>query len=320
MPTALFSEIERPILLLHGPEGSGKSTCFGFIRSMIDPSILESLDMKRNIDELAIQANEHYCFFIDNVSYLNQEISNTFCRFVTGEAYAKRKLYTNDTTFMMSFKRLLGLNGVTQFATAPDLLDRSIIVNLRRLADDERATYSELREKFSEIKPQLFGALLSLISEMMRITPGHRHNKLPRLADYFKYGYTAASQLRFPPNQFEEVYETNVDLQKEEALEASPVALILRSFINRHGNWTGRSADLYRALLPTATQLGLDKYLHPSTTWLIRKVNESESALYRVGFSIELHKINGERCITIRNITQDSTDIISQETNERVAI
>ena len=183
LPTAIFSEIERPILLLHGPEGSGKSTCFGFIRSMIDPSILESLDMKRNTDELAIQANEHYCFFIDNVSYLNQEMSNTLCRFVTGEAYVKRKLYTNDTTFMMSFKRLLGLNGVTQFATAPDLLDRSIIVNLRRLADNERATYSELQHRFTEIKPQLFGALLSLVSEVMNLTPGHHHNNLPRLAD-----------------------------------------------------------------------------------------------------------------------------------------
>ena len=106
-------------------------------------------------------------------------------------------------------------------------------------------------------------------------------------------------------------------MQKEEALEASPVALILRSFINRHGDWSGRSADLYRVLLPTASQLGLEKYLHPSTSWLIRKVNESENSLYRVGYSIELHKINGERCITIRNISQDTTDSISQETSEQ---
>ncbi|MBP9819120.1 hypothetical protein KBC79_00055 [Candidatus Woesebacteria bacterium] len=320
LPTAFFSDIERPILLMHGPEGSGKSTCFGFIRSIIDPSILESLDIKKNTDELAIQANEHYCFFIDNVSYLNQEISNSLCRFVTGEAYAKRKLYTDDTTFMMSFKRLVGLNGVAQFASAPDLLDRSIIINLRRLNDTERASNRELKRNFEREKSQLFGAVLDLVSTVMKTAHDLQFSHLPRLADYFRYGCAVTQGLGISIDQFENIYQANVDLQKEESLEASPIALIIRTFIDSHGNWSGPSAQLYGVLMPTATRLGLERYVPAITVWLIRKIKTVENALFRAGIGIEVAKINGERCITISKIAQDTTDSISLETTPQEVV
>lgn len=317
LPTALFSEIERPILLLHGPEGSGKSTCFGFIRSMIDPSIMESLDMKKNTDELAIQANEHYCFFIDNVSYLNQEMSNTICRFTTGEYYAKRKLYTNDSTVMMSFKRLIGLNGITQFASAPDLLDRTIIINLRRLNNSERAGSLELKKRFEELKPLLFGALLDIVSYSLAHVSEINAQRQVRLSDSYKFSCASALKLGFSLSDFENSYKQNVDLQKEESLEASPVASIIRTFVENYGDWSGPSARLYGALLPVASQLRLEKSLPHFTPWLIRRIKTIENALYCAGIGIEVAKVDGERSITIKKLQQDSTDSILQETTEQ---
>ena len=56
--------------------------------------------------------------------------SDWLCRMVTGGGYSTRRLYTNTEEEVFSVSRPIILNGITQIADQPDLIDRSIFINM----------------------------------------------------------------------------------------------------------------------------------------------------------------------------------------------
>jgi hypothetical protein len=54
-----------------------------------------------------------------------------------------------------SYKRLLIINGINNSLTEPDALDRSILKEFERIADDQRKEESKVEAEFEELKPTL---------------------------------------------------------------------------------------------------------------------------------------------------------------------
>ena len=113
----LIPEIPKPILMLHGEQGSAKSTLQELIKLLVDPSIIHTLSFPRDINELIQKLHHNYIAYFDNISAIPWWISDERCRAVTGSGFTKRQLYTNDDDIIYNFKRCIGFNGINLGAT-----------------------------------------------------------------------------------------------------------------------------------------------------------------------------------------------------------
>ena len=62
----------------------------------------------------------------------------------TGGGYSTRRLYTNTEEEVFSMIRPIILNGITQVAEQPDLIDRSIFINMPVINPQERRSGREI--------------------------------------------------------------------------------------------------------------------------------------------------------------------------------
>src|SRR5207302_5469046 len=117
-------------LLIEGEQGSGKSVLCSIIKRVIDPHQLEKFRLPTTDRDLMIQAKDHYLLVFDNVSGMRGDISDALCALATGGGFGTRKLYTDDELQVFNFCRPFIINGIADFATRPDLVERAIILQL----------------------------------------------------------------------------------------------------------------------------------------------------------------------------------------------
>jgi hypothetical protein len=136
------------MLAIFGPQGSAKSTLAKILRLIIDPSLIEVASMPNNQKELVQVLSHHSFIFFDNISYMSDEASDTLCKAITGSGFIKRELFENDEDIIYQLKKCIGVNGINLVTTKPDLLDRSILIELERISSSNRKQESELMDEF----------------------------------------------------------------------------------------------------------------------------------------------------------------------------
>ena len=162
--------------------------------------------------------------YYDNVSSLPQWISDVLCRAVTGSGFSKRMLYTDDDDFIYKFKRCVGFNGINIAATKPDLLERALILELKRISDDKRRKLKQLWKQYGMIKPQLLGFIFDIIVKVLNRLKEVHLTELPRMADWAEFGEVISRCLGHPEGAFLRAYSKNLAAQNEHALEASQIS------------------------------------------------------------------------------------------------
>lgn len=246
--TAFIPDIPRPALVIHGLQGAGKSIAGMLLRLLIDPSEMPLLPISRNSDDFTMQLNRNYALVFDNLRYLKPERSDTICRAITGAAASKRQLYTNDDEIIYRFIRLIILNGISNPVNAPDLLDRSILIELSRIKKEDRMTEQELMAKFEEIRPEVLGAICDALSETLGMMDEYDGviEELPRMADWAQHGYVAAEELGIGGDEFLEAYERNTKLQHFEVVNNDPVASTVKELAEKEKSITGTPSFIYQ--------------------------------------------------------------------------
>ena len=184
MASCFIPEIPRPILNLAGGMGSSKSTTLRKIKKIIDPSKRDLLTMPNGINELSQLLSNNYMACFDNLDSLSPEKSDHLCRASTGGSFSKRKLFSDDEDIIFDIKRPVALNGINIVATRPDLLDRSIILQLERIPKEERKDEATLWHEFDEDLPVIVGSLMDAVACAKKMLPEINLDKLPRMADF----------------------------------------------------------------------------------------------------------------------------------------
>ncbi|MCW4019181.1 MAG: hypothetical protein NWF00_10985 [Candidatus Bathyarchaeota archaeon] len=304
--------IAHPAIVAHGPQGTAKSYLFKVIRRIVDPSSLELLPLSRDSKELIQNLDHHYCAMFDNVSYLTGEASDTLCRAVTGGGNSKRELFTNNEDIIYNFKRCIGLNGINIAAQRGDLLDRSLLVALVKIIT--RKTEAELDAELTQVLPEILGAFLTILSAAIRIKVDMpKPSKYFRLADWTEWSCAIALALGRKQDDFIEAYTGKVQLQNEEALNASPLALALLSYCKKYINtpinlsrpkWQGTATELLKALESHAilngiidTQSKKKSNFPTAPNALSRAINRVTDALAAVGCIVETKEGTPRRVI-----------------------
>jgi hypothetical protein len=182
--------------------------------------------------------DHHACAVLDNLTYVKQWHSDALCRAVTGDGMSKRKLYTDEDDIIMSYKRAIILTGINPPTTAPDLIDRSLLIELERIPKADRRPEEELRRAFAERKPFIFGGLLNTLSATLRRRDESKLERLPRMADFAQHGAAVAEILGFGADAFAAALADNEGKQAQELFE-HPIITALSSFVQNNVEWRG---------------------------------------------------------------------------------
>ena len=289
-----YPDIPKPVLMLHGEQGSAKSTLQELIRRLVDPSSVCTLTFPRDINELVQKLSHNYIAYFDNVSTIPGWISDQLCRAVTGSGFSKRELYTDDDDIIYNFKRCIGFNGINLGATKADLLDRGIIVELERISREKQRRLEEIWTEFDSIKPELLGYIFDILVKVLQVISNGRIASeikgLPRMADFAEIGEIISQCMGYDNNKFLDAYYRNIDLQIEEAIASNPVGTTITKFIENKQEWKGTATELLKELEAIADEVKINtshKSWPKAPNILSRRINEVKTNLREIGIVIE---------------------------------
>jgi hypothetical protein len=182
-------------------------------------------------------------------------MSDALCRLATGGGFSTRQLYTDQDEVLIKLERPLILNGITDFATRPDLVDRSIFLKLPAL--EKTRPEEQFWEEFTAKSPQIFGAILDALCTTLRTYPEVRLPRAPRMADYAMWGTAAESALGLPSGGFMSAYKANIARGVDLAIQGSVIGEELLEFMAERQQWNGTPTELLielNALAGTASK------------------------------------------------------------------
>lgn len=298
---SLIPNIPRPILLCHGPQGSTKTTILRFLRALIDPARPDIVSPPKDANDMVQLASHNFLLLLDNISHLKEWHSDALCRFVTGDGYSKRALWTTDEDFLYSFMRVVGISGINQVATKPDLLDRSLLIEFERVSPEKRMTERALWSRFQEVKPKLLGGLLNVLSEILATVDQVQLKQPIRLADFHQYAVAAAQALGFSQEDLDGALQRNTIKQNQEALTASAVAQSVIKFMEGKTTYSASSTEVYNKIKAVAELSGVVKDYPKSVTWFWRALGPVEHNLKEVGITCFRSSTTAHSTITIIN-------------------
>jgi hypothetical protein len=220
-----------PVLVFAGQQGTAKSTNTAVLRLLIDPNAALLRSEPKEPRDLMIAANNGWLITLNNLSRLPDWLSDALCRLATGGGFSTRELYSDSDEVIFDAQRPAILNGIEELATRGDLLDRSIVLDLPRIAEDERLTEEDFYQRFYQARPRILGALLDGVSGALRHIDSVKLDKLPRMADFAKWAVAAEVDLGWQPGSFMAAYAENREAAHDLALEWSPIAAIIKEHL-----------------------------------------------------------------------------------------
>jgi hypothetical protein len=239
------------VLDLQGEHGSAKSSTARAQRRVIDPNASPDRAAPRHEHDLAIAAQNSLVVSLDNISRLPDWLSDALARLATGAGFAARMLYTDGEEKLFYGARPIIINAIGDVVTKSDLLDRSIVLELPRVADQSRRTEEELWAEFDTAHPRILGALLDAVAGALARRPSTRLERPPRMADFATWVVAAEPALGWPPGGFLRAYAGNRASAHELALEASSVGPPVRVLLSS-GDWQGTPTELLGQLTSIA--------------------------------------------------------------------
>jgi hypothetical protein len=251
-------DIAHPLVYPHGDHGAGKTYLHRVIRRVVDPSHTEVLSFPRDAKEFAQKLAHNYFAPFDNVSRLGDEQADILCRAVTGEGFVKRMLYTDDDDVIYSFRRCVGLNGINVVSQRPDLLDRTLLVELERIPPNQRREEADFWRDFEGSRPSILGGVFDALSHALRLYPDIHLAEMPRLADFARWGEAIARALGYPEGAFLSAYLRNIEGQNRQVLEGSTVATAVLALMDGRDEWHSTMGELLGELQVLAERLRID--------------------------------------------------------------
>lgn len=313
--SAYLPDFPHPLLVLSGPQGAGKSTPMRLLKELIDPSVIKGVPAPKDEAAFAQFANHHAFMFFDNLSGMKPWFSDALARASTGDGFNKRALFTDDDDVVYTIQRPIALNGISQVITKADLLDRSILLGLKRIDPNSRLSEDEFWKTFNQYRPRLLSAMFDVISGALKIIDNVELDWHPRMADFARWGYAISEVIGIGGDNFVEAYKSNIEKQDEEAIEANPVAQALISFMEDPEEWEGTASELLREL---NRHVGMDSGLKDSFNWpkdpqwLTKRLNDVEPNLMSRGITLKRFTSKLQRITQVINENNVKTRLESE--------
>jgi hypothetical protein len=279
---ALMPNMPHPILLLTGEQGTGKSTAAKIIASVVDASTVQLRKPPRDLDSWTTAAVGSHVVAVDNLSTLPDWLSDALCRASTGDGDVRRRLYTDGDLHVISFRRVVILNGIDLGAVRDDLADRLVTVDLRRIEESARARDDDLTQRWQAAAPLILGGLLDLTARVLAILASVHLKRSPRMADF---AHVLAAVDRLAGTEGLARYRALAGALASDAVTSDPVLLALTSTISTP--WEGPAAELLDILTATLHDARPPKGWPTGARVLASLLKRRAPSLRRLGWIVE---------------------------------
>ena len=295
-----------PVLAIHGEQGSGKSTLVRMLRRLIDPNRAGDRSRPKDERDLVIAATNSWLVCFDNLSRLDEELSDGMCRIATGAGFGTRTLYSDDAETLFQVCRPQLVNGIPDLARSGDLIDRCVQLELPPRDPAKTAYEDDLWPEFEAALPEMLGALLDATSCAIRRLEQVQLSRRPRLVDFARWVEAAAPALGWDAETFLAEYLENRDRSSRLAIEADPVAGAIRNAVamSTSKSFAGSATELLTLLNGRASDEEKRSAAWPkNAAKLGDRLRRAAPALRRDGLKVTVTRKGGERLIELAEYT-----------------
>lgn len=241
----LIPDVATPIGLLSGDQGSGKSCAASMLSKLVDPSPAPLRTPPRDVEGWVIAASGSRIVPIDNVSAISEWWSDALCRAVTGDGLLRRRLYSDSSLSVVVVKRPVLLTSIDAGAIRGDLGDRLLLLDCLPIPDEARREEREIWAQFDAAHPSALGALLDLLSGVLRERSRVRLTGRPRMADFATV--LAAMDAVTGSASLDTYMEQRARIAGE-VVAGDAVAEAIVRLLGPRAEWAGTSGELLVAL------------------------------------------------------------------------
>lgn len=309
--SCFIPDFPHPILCIHGPQGSAKTTLCKILKELIDPSQLDVASFPGKEAELIQQLSHNWCMAYDNVSYISGEQSDILCRAVTGASFSKRLLYSIDEDYIYRYKRCLIINGINEITGKPDLMERSLLIETTPLTgtNSRRGEVSIFKE-FEEARPIILSGIFDCLSKTLQRNMPEPESEF-RMYDFVSWGCAISESLGYEASFFKNAYRKILQKQNEDVLNSNLVAVALQSTLSIIKRWEGTASSLLthleKDLLDNQIDFKRDKFWPKTPTQLSRRITELKTDLNKAGIEIRKEKKDRERILVLEQKAKPET-------------
>jgi hypothetical protein len=287
-------DVAFPILWLAGEQGTAKTTALQVCRSLVDPAKAMVRSMARTEDNLMVAALNNWVVTADNLSHVDDDMSDALCRLATKGGLSKRTHYTDGDEFTIDAMRPQLYSGISLGSQRPDWLSRLVYVKLQPIPDGKRMTERRFWAKFNTAWGSILGVLLDGVSMGLRRIDEVENRveagelMIPRLGDFCTWVMAAAPAYGWSEAK---VLTTFMDMQRsieQAAAESDTAVRALREYVEGLADrrFEGHMAQLHAAVELANPELHSDKFWPKSPSALGRKMDRIAPLLRALGFKV----------------------------------
>jgi hypothetical protein len=251
-----------PILALLGEFAGGKTTITRAVKKLIDPSEPMVKALPKDERDLMIQAENAHLLSFDNVSHVDEQMSDSLCRLATGGGLSTRSLYFYREQAIFRGARPLVVNSIADVVSRGDLMSRAIRVEVPSLTEEkpERIFWAE----FDSAHAAVLGVLCNAAVAALQEAPENDWTPDVRMVDFALFVERGEIVLGLEPEAFVQAYESNQSTANDAVIEQSAVAAALITFTSHQlDEWKGTSPIFWTRSAPRPPSRPADRVNGP---------------------------------------------------------
>jgi hypothetical protein len=178
----------RPILVLAGPVGSGKSCAMSLLKTVVDPAtVREPFAVSRNISDRDWRtiASTAAVLPLDDADEFTRDQFKRFARAVTGAVDLRRALWTDHDAHAVQLKVAIMLTTIGLRWMPADFASRALRLDLVPFGRGSRLSERALWSTFRRQWPRILGGLLDHVVEASAVLPSESLDL--RMADFARW-------------------------------------------------------------------------------------------------------------------------------------
>src|SRR5699024_2721723 len=129
-------------------------------------------------------------------------------------------------------------------AQRPDLLDRSIVINLPSISEENRKDEKTFWKEFEKNHSNILGGLCDVVVGGLNDLPDTKLKKHPRMADFAIWITACERSLKWSNGEFMNIYEQNRGKAIDQGIESDPFASAVMEIMKRQDEWIGNASQL----------------------------------------------------------------------------
>ncbi len=165
-----FTELcpTRPVLIMKGEKGSGKTMALRIILRMVLGPAVDVSGVPDRADAFTALTSNSHIVVLDNMDELVKEIRDKIASLSTGKVDELRRLYTTNETQRIPYRCWLAVTSRTpDTLQRDDLVDRLLILPLRRIQDANRTREAHFLQEVIANRDRWWGDCLSTLNKVI---------------------------------------------------------------------------------------------------------------------------------------------------------